>query len=210
MNIAKDLLICSVLIVMAISRLPAVLLVAGVSVVAGEKPDLDHASPRPAQPTMAIVAPGLEEAAAWATAALSKAEGIALFEREAISGLAAERLVGAADFLRPMAVSPADGILLLEEAGDLFSARLFSTHHGMRVWSAVYPRGGPDPWPHLVRSVGRAARKLAVPVDEVLPVGGTFLVEEENFPATGGWSRFRVEFNVIIRPPPLPHGILAP
>ncbi len=122
-----------------------------------------------AAPTLAI----LGDADAEALAELSKHPEVVLVERGELSLIALERaLVEARDgALRPWQIAAADGLLLIEPTGDGFRARLFSTHNGLCVWQTTGRAGGESPWPLVAEEVVRAATKLRLTPQEVLPVG---------------------------------------
>lgn len=110
------------------------------------------------------------EAAAAVTATLSKLKGVALVERQELSVVAVERALQQAGsgFLAPAGPEAADGLLLLELSGELIHARLFSTHHGMVVWSAEFPvSAGQLP----TRGLKEGLPKLTVAPDALTPVG---------------------------------------
>ncbi len=119
---------------------------------------------------IAVVAPGHPEMEALAVAALSKESGLELVDRAELSKISMENLVTNTGLMRPLDLESADGLLLIEDLGDAVLGKLFSTRHGIWVWSTQFPSGEIDPWPRLAPLIASAARKLTLPDLELMAV----------------------------------------
>lgn len=126
-----------------------------------------------ATPRIAILKPMTSEWSDLLVAALSKREEVCLVDRALLSEAFFEQAMMEArsGFLEQIKPDAADGLLLIEKHEEGFEMRLFSTHHGWRVWSARVAEPSPESTHALARSIAGAVAKLLPTNGSLMAVG---------------------------------------